>query len=120
MGSADASLWSIEIVSGVDVQAQWNKLAEFENMANRKDEFQGYLNTLFTDNLCTELRSAYKSQSALVASSAYQALPQELKNMALKVCNGNWAETNRDNSNVSWPNCTVSFIPNSPTNDIFH
>ena len=102
MGSADASLWSIEVVSGVDVQAQWNKFAEFENMANRKDEFQGYLNTLFTDNLCTELRSAYKSQSALVASSAYQALPQELKNMALKVCNGNWAETNRDNSNVSW------------------
>ena len=102
MGSADASLWSIELVSGVDVQAQWNKLADFENMVNRKDEFHGYLNTLFTDNLCTELRSAYKSQSALLASSAYQALPQELKEMALKVCNGNWAETNRDNSNVSW------------------
>lgn len=102
MGSADASLWSIELVSGVDVQAQWDKLAAFENMVNRKDEFQGYLNTLFTDNLCTELRSAYKSQSALQASSAYQALPQELKDMALKVCGGNWAETNRDNSNVSW------------------
>lgn len=102
MGSADASLWSIELVSGVDVQAQWNKLADFENMANRKDEFQGYLNTLFTDNLCTELRSAYKSQSALLASSAYKALPQELKDMALKVCNGNWAETNRNNSSVSW------------------
>lgn len=102
MGSADASLWSIELVSGVDVQAQWDKLAAFENMVNRKDEFQGYLNTLFTDDLCTELRSAYKSQSALLASSAYQALPQELKDMALKVCGGNWAETNRDNSNVSW------------------
>ena len=102
MGSADASLWSIEIVSGVDVQAQWEKLAAFENMANRKDEFQGYLNTLFTDNLCTELRSAYKSQSALIASSAYQALPQELRDMALKVCSGNWAETNRDNGSVSW------------------
>ena len=107
MGSADASLWSIELVSGVDVQAQWNKLAEFENMANRKDEFQGYLNTLFTDNLCTELRSAYKTQSALLASSAYQALPAELKEMALKVCNGNWAETNKDNGSVSWTSSTA-------------
>lgn len=107
MGSADASLWSIELVSGVNVQAQWNKLAEFENMANRKDEFQGYLNTLFTDNLCTELRSAYKTQSALLASSAYQALPAELKEMALKVCNGNWAETNKDNSSVSWTSSTA-------------
>ena len=102
MGSADASLWSIELVSGVDVQGQWNKLAEFENMANRKDEFQGYLNTLFTDNLCTELRSAYKSQSALLASSAYKALPQELKSMAMKVCGGDWSEVNKDNSSVSW------------------
>ena len=107
MGAADASLWSIELVSGIDVQAQWNKLAEFENMANRKDEFQGYLNTLFTDNLCTELRSAYKSQSALLASSAYLALPQELKDMALKVCSGNWTETNRDNSSVSWTSATA-------------
>ena len=107
MGSADASLWSIELVSGVDVQAQWNKLADFENMANRKDEFQGYLNTLFTDNLCTELRSAYKTQSTLLASSAYQALPAELKEMALKVCNGNWAETNKDNSSVSWTSSTA-------------
>ncbi len=107
MGSADASLWSIELVSGVDVQAQWNKLADFENMANRKDEFQGYLNTLFTDELCTELRSAYKSQSALLASSAYQALPAELKNMALKVCNGDWSEVNKDNGSVSWTSSTA-------------
>ena len=107
MGAADASLWSIEVVSGIDVQAQWDKLAQFENMANRKDEFQGYLNTLFTDNLCTELRSSYKSQSALLASSAYQALPQELKDMAMKVCNGNWAETNKDNVNVSWTNAAA-------------
>ena len=104
MGAADASLWSIQLVSGVDVQAQWNKISEFENMVNRKDEFQGYLNTLFTDNLCTELRSAYKTQSALQSSSAYQSLPQELKDMALKVCNNNWAETNKHNSAVSWTN----------------
>ena len=107
MGAADASLWTIELVSGIDVQAQWNKLAEFENMANRKDEFQGYLSTLFTDDLCTELRSAYKSQSALLASSAYQALPAELKAMALKVCNGDWSEVNKDNSSVSWTGSTA-------------
>ncbi|MBR5593571.1 MAG: M60 family metallopeptidase [Bacteroidaceae bacterium] len=107
MGSADASLWSIELVSGVDVQAQWNKLAEFENMANQKSEFQGYLNTLFTDDLCTELRSAYKSQSALLASSAYQALPAELKSMALKVCGGDWSEVNKDNGSVSWTSSTA-------------
>ena len=107
MGAADASLWSIELVSGVDVQGQWNKLAEFENMVNRKDELQGYLNTLFTDNLCTELRSTYKSQSALLASSAYQALPAELKSMAQKICNGNWAEVNKDNSSVSWTSSTA-------------
>ena len=107
LGSADASLWTIELVSGIDVQAQWNKLADFENMANRKSEFQGYLNTLFTDELCTELRSAYRSQSALLASSAYQALPTELKAMALKVCNGDWSEVNKDNSSVSWTSSTA-------------
>ena len=107
MGAADASLWSIELVSGVDVQGQWNKLAEFENMANRKGEFQGYLNTLFTDELCTELRSAYRTQSALLASSAYQALPAELKSMALKVCNGDWSEVNKNNSSVSWTSSTA-------------
>ena len=107
LGSADASLWTIELVSGIDVQAQWNRLAEFENMANRKDEFQGYLNTLFTDELCTELRSAYRSQSALLASSAYQALPTELKAMALKVCNGDWSEVNKDNGSVSWTSSTA-------------
>ncbi len=102
IASADASLWTVELVNGIDVQAQWDKLARFEDEVNRKDEYQSYLNTLFTDNLCVELRDAYKSWSALSASSAYQALPSSLKNMAMKVCNADWAETNRDNGNVSW------------------
>lgn len=107
MGAADGAQWTIELVNGVDVQAQWDKLAAFENVVNKKNEYQGYLNTLFTDNLCNELRSEYKSQSALHASSAYQSLPQELKDMAMKACSGNWAETNKDNGNVSWSSSTA-------------
>lgn len=107
MGASDGSLWTIELIDGVDVQAQWDKLAEIENQAKNSELYEGCLNTLFTDNLCTELKSEYNSRSALQNASAYLSLPQELKDMALKVCDGNWAETNRDNSSVSWSDKTA-------------
>lgn len=98
----NASWWSVETVSGIDVQAQWDKINNLNSVTSMTSTYQGYLNTLFANTQCTQLNSAYQTQAALEASSAYKSLPVELRDMALKVCTGNWAETNRNNSKVSW------------------
>ena len=100
----DASWWTVQDVgmSSAQVQEQWNKIANFNTITSKKAEYQGYLNTLFADVLCTQLKSDYNTQAKLTGSSAYQNLPAELKELALKVCNNDWSETNNNNNNVSW------------------
>ena len=101
--TVDASWWSVETVSGIDVNARWNEINNFNSIVYKKDEYQGYLNTLFADVLCTQLKSDYDTQPELTASSAYQNLPVELKELALKVCSNNdWSEKNRHNQEVTW------------------
>ena len=73
--TVDASWWSVETVSGIDVNDRWNQIDNFNSIVSKKAEYQGYLNTLFADVLCTQLNSAYDTQPELTASSAYQKLP---------------------------------------------
>ena len=97
-----ASWWTVETVGGINVNDRWNQIDNFNNIVSKKSEYQGYLNTLFADVLCTQLKPAYDTQAELTASSAYQNLPAELKELALKVCNNDWSEKNRNNQEVTW------------------
>ncbi|MBO5133678.1 MAG: M60 family metallopeptidase [Bacteroidaceae bacterium] len=97
-----ASWWTVETVSGIDVQAQWNKIKTFANVVNNKNTYQNLLDNLFTNSQCTTLKSEFQEEADLVDSDPYQQLPDELKEMALKVCRGDYSETNRNNSKVSW------------------
>ena len=97
-----ASWWTVETVGGINVNDRWNQIDNFNSIVSKKSEYQGYLNTLFADVLCTQLKPAYDTQAELTASSAYQNLPAELKELALKVCNNNWSEKNRNNQEVTW------------------
>ena len=97
-----ASWWTVETVGGINVNDRWNQINNFNNIVSKQSEYQGYLNTLFADVLCTQLKPAYDTQGELTASSAYQNLPAELKELALKVCNNDWSEKNRNNQDVTW------------------
>lgn len=97
-----ASWWTVETVGGINVNDRWNQINNFNSIVSKKDDYQGYLNTLFEDVLCTQLKSAYNTQDKLTTSSAYQKLPAELKELALKVCNNDWSEKNRNNQEVTW------------------
>ena len=120
----DASWWTVENVTGIDVQGRWNEITNFNNIVNRRDDYQGYLNTLFSDVLCTQLKSDYNTQAKLTGSSAYQNLPAELKELALKVCSDNWAESNRNNKSVTWSSAAAkrfrvqSYEPHSVAEEI--
>ena len=120
----DASWWTVENVTGIDVEGRWNEITNFNNIVNRRDDYQGYLNTLFSDVLCTQLRSDYNTQAKLTGSSAYQNLPAELKELALKVCSDNWAESNRNNNSVTWSSAAAkrfrvqSYEPHSVAEEI--
>ena len=97
-----ASWWTVETVGGINVNDRWNQINNFNNIVSKQSEYQGYLNTLFADVLCTQLKPAYDTQGELTASSAYKNLPAELKELALKVCNNDWSEKNRNNQEVTW------------------
>lgn len=120
----DASWWTVENVTGIDVQGRWNEINNFNDIVNRKSEYQGYLNTLFSDVLCTQLKSDYNTQAKLTGSSAYKNLPAELKELALKVCNNDWAESNRNNKSVTWSSAAAkrfrvqSYEPHSVAEEI--
>ena len=120
----DASWWTVENVTGIDVQGRWNEINNFNDIVNRRDDYQGYLNTLFSDVLCTQLKPAYDTQGELTASLAYQKLPAELKELALKVCSDDWAESNRNNKSVTWSSAAAkrfrvqSYEPHSVAEEI--
>ncbi len=97
-----ASWWTVETVGGINVNDRWNQINNFNSIVSKQSEYQGYLNTLFADVLCTQLKPAYDTQGELTTSSAYQNLPAELKELALKVCNNDWSEKNRNNQEVTW------------------
>ena len=97
-----ASWWTVETVGGINVDDRWNQINNFNSIVSKTSEYQGYLNTLFADVLCTQLKPAYDTQPELTASSAYKNLPAELKELALKVCNNDWSEKNRNNQEVTW------------------
>ncbi len=123
-GIIDASWWNVETVSGINVNDRWNQINNFNSIVSKKAEYQGYLNTIFADVLCTQLRPEYDSQSELTTSSAYQKLPAELRDLAMKVCNNNWAESNRNNNAVTWTSETAkrfrvqSYEPHSVAEEI--
>ena len=120
----EASWWTVENVTGIDVQGRWNEINNFNNIVNKKSEYDGYLKTLFSDVLCTQLKSDYDTQGELTASSAFQNLPNELKELALKVCNNDWSEKNRNNQEVIWSSAAAkrfrvqSYEPHSVAEEI--
>lgn len=72
------------------LSASGSMLAELD----KESDYQAKLSAIFADKACTTLNAAYASKSVdqIKADVNYQALPEVLKAMVIKVATGNWAE----------------------------
>ena len=93
---AVASKWQLEEVT-IDEAALAAQQAEYNGyitLVNNKATITTALTKYFTDNSCSELKTAYQSYSDGDLTTAMQAdgIPQTVIDMALKVKNAVWAE----------------------------
>lgn len=80
--------WTITEVTmtSEELTENWNVLENVNWTEERLTTAQGYLDALFTDKACTELKDTYKamSQEQLQANTNYVNLPPTLQTMVLK------------------------------------
>ena len=92
--SADASKWAFEKVnlSQEEIDAARKQYSNYETILANKAAYQKTLLSMFTDKACTTLKSEIQAMSdeELMNVSGYNELPQDLKNMVLKVKNNTW------------------------------
>ena len=98
-GSSDASKW---LLQRIDVStADLNAVAELHNATNTN--YTSQLANFFTDYACTQLKSNYASMSDAQLRSAMSALPEALREEAVRVKNNKW------NDNSQWNYYEKSF-----------
>lgn len=109
--SSLASYWRIEKVplSDEESAALMDAMNRTSDELFRTADYQTYLDNLFTDKACTEL----KNPSVYMLSDDYKALPAALRAMADKVAAGDWAETNgvwaKEHSDEGWDDDTANW-----------
>ncbi len=103
---ADATHWTIEevAVNAADLEANWADLDKFNNSLKEENiaKYETALASLFSDKACTQLAKSFASVDALKADADYQALPETLQEMVIKVYTDNWQEDNFDSSKPYW------------------
>lgn len=86
-----ATHWTITKVdfTADEIETNWAAIDNFVFTDTQIENFKASLAAIFTDNACTELKSAYaaKSLSDLQADDNYTVLPATLQNMVTKVWN---------------------------------
>ena len=82
------TITEVEMTSD-ELNKNWNDLENVNWTEDRINTVQGYLDALFTDNACTELKDTYAGMSlkTLQEDDNYTALPVTLQNMVTKVWN---------------------------------
>lgn len=97
---AQATLWNMTPVSDITPEEIEAKRRSWSYV------IKAWLDELFADNICTELKPAYAAMSSaeIQQTEAYAALPEALQKMVMKVHSGNWAETDPVNPAVEWDN----------------
>ena len=103
---ADATHWTIEEVevNAAELEANWAELNKFNSALTDEniEKFEAALANLFSDKACTQLAKSFASVDDLKADADYQALPEALQEMAVKVYTDNWQEDNFDSSKPYW------------------
>ncbi len=102
--SADATLWTMNVVnvSDEELEANWNELALIDPNEVTMTTYNEALGNLFSDKACTTLKKSFTSENAVKADADYKKLPATLQQMVLKVYNNSWAEDNSDSSKPDW------------------
>lgn len=94
---AGASHWTLEelTLSAETVKAARDEYKELSNLANNAAQYTQTLLTFFTNELCTELNATYASMSdkELRAAMTEAGLPSMLQDIAVKVKNNWWNDT---------------------------
>lgn len=100
------SQWILQEVemSDEELQAALDKVSVFADVEKSAAAWQAALDKVFADKSCTTLRPDYasKSKEQLLADETVKSLPEELRNMVVKVATDNWEETNSTDSSVKW------------------
>lgn len=104
--NAGASQWTITEVSisASDLQANWDKVAEFNPNTTQIQNYKNSLAVIFSDKACTKLNATYASMSeaTLKSNSHFLALSKTLQDMVLKVKAGDWSENNAVAGKQGW------------------
>ena len=97
--SNEGNHWTVQEVSltADEVQAARAEYEELTNLKNNAGVFTESLKTFFTNELCTELKDEYASMAddALKAAMNEAGLPVALQEIAVKVKNEWWNETDK-------------------------
>ena len=103
---ADATHWTIEEVKvdAAELEANWAELDKFNSSLKEENiaKYEAALANLFNDKACTQLKKSFASVDALKTDADYQALPEALQDMVVKVYTDNWQEDNFDSSKPYW------------------
>ncbi len=96
--------WVISKVeyTAAEISANWELVQSLNPDSKTVLAYEKALANIFSDKACTTLKKNYGSQSQWEADADYQALPDGLKSMVLKVSGGNWAENNYDGGKAGW------------------
>ena len=98
--SANASKWALEKVSldPAAIDSVRQTFIEYEDLTQNKTTYQTTLARIFTNKACTEINEsvAQMSDAELSTIEGYDALPERLKEMVLKVKNNTWQTYKND------------------------
>ena len=85
-----------------EISANWELVQSLNPDSKTILAYETALANIFSDKACTTLKKNYGSQSQWETDADYQALPDALKSMVLKVSGDNWTEANYDGSKAEW------------------
>lgn len=97
------SITEVEMTSD-ELTENWNVLENVNWTEDRITTVQGYLDEIFTDRACTELKDNYKvmTQDQLQANINYTSLPPTLQTMVLKTWQTQTTATTPQTVSVAW------------------
>ena len=95
----ESNHWTITEVALTEEEANaaYEEYIKFTDFKSNASKYGKALETFYTDLLCTELKAEYAAMSddALTAAMAEAGLPAELQQVALKIKNQWWNDTNK-------------------------
>ena len=96
--SAEATNWTFEEVSitAEEIATARETYSNFMDVVEHAEEIAAIYEPLFEDNACTVLKPEYQAMSDSQLLTAIISLPEDLKQIVLKIKNNTWDTTKRE------------------------